>query len=66
VNVVVGSYLQGVSGRKNQDITQHPGIEHLSSASIFGVAKNLDELAREFLNRLIEEAVPYLYVDASC
>jgi len=66
VNAVVGSYLQGVSTRKIQDIVQHPGIDQLSPASVSRKAKDLDEQVQAFLMRPIEQAIPYLFVDASC
>ena len=68
VNAVVESYLQGVSTRRVQGIVQHLehlGIDQLSPASVSRVAKDLDDTVREFLQRPIEQAIPYLYVDAS-
>jgi len=66
VNAVVESYLQGVSTRKIQDIVRHPGIKQISPASVSRMAKDLDEQMQAFLLRPIEQAVPYLFVDASC
>ena len=68
MNAVVESYLQGVSTRRVQGIAQHLehlGIDQLSPASVSRVAKDLDDTVREFLQRPIEQAIPYLYVDAS-
>jgi len=68
VNAVVESYLQGVSTRRVQGIVQHLehlGIDQLSPASVSRVAKDLDDTVREFLQRPIEQAIPYLFVDAS-
>ena len=65
VNAIVESYLQGVSTRRVQWIVQHLGIDQLSPASVSRVAKDLDDTVREFLQRPIEQAIPYLYVDAS-
>ena len=65
VNAVVESYLQGVSTRRVQGIVQHLGIDQLSPASVSRMAKDLDDTVREFLHRPIEQAIPYLYVDAS-
>lgn len=65
VNAVVESYLQGVSTRRVQAIVQHLGIEQLSPASVSRMAKELDDQVSEFLMRPIEQAIPYLYVDAS-
>jgi len=65
VNAISESYLQGVSTRKVQEIVAHLGIEQLSPASVSRMAKDLDDQVREFLQRPIEQAIPYLYVDAS-
>ncbi len=68
MNAVVESYLQGVSTRRVQGIAQHLehlGIDQLSPASVSRVAKDLDDTVREFLQRPIEQAIPYLFVDAS-
>ncbi len=65
VNAIAESYLQGVSTRKVQNIVQHLGIEQLSPASVSRMAKDLDEQVREFLQRPIEQEMPYLFVDAS-
>ena len=65
MNAVVESYLQGVSTRRVQGIVQHLGIDQLSPASVSRMAKDLDDTVREFLQRPIEQAIPYLFVDAS-
>jgi len=65
VNAIVESYLQGVSTRKIQEIISHLGIDQLSPASVSRMAKDLDDTVREFLQRPIEHAIPYLFVDAS-
>ncbi|MDN7025656.1 IS256 family transposase [Methanoculleus sp. FWC-SCC1] len=65
VNAIAESYLQGVSTRKVQDIVQHLGIEQLSPASVSRMAKDLDEQVQAFLQRPIEQEMPYLFVDAS-
>lgn len=65
VNVVVESYLQGVSTRRVQEIVAHLGIEQLSPASVSRMAKDLDDPVQAFLLRPIEQAIPYLFVDAS-
>ena len=65
VNAIVESYLQGVSTRKIQEIVAHLGIDRLSSTSVSRMAKDLDDQVQAFLLRPIEQATPYLYVDAS-
>lgn len=65
MNAIVESYLQGISTRRVQRIVQHLGIEQLSPASVSRMAKDLDEQVQAFLQRPIEQALPYLFVDAS-
>ena len=65
VNAIVESYLQGVSTRKIQEIVSHLGIDQLSPASVSRMAKDLDDQVQAFLLRPIEQAIPYLFVDAS-
>jgi len=66
VNAVVESYLQGVSTRRVQEIVAHLGIEQLSPASVSRMARDLDDQVQAFFLRPIEQAIPYLFVDASC
>jgi transposase-like protein len=65
INAIVESYLQGVSTRRIQDIVSRLGIEELSASSVSRIAKELDEKVEEFLKRLIEHPIQYLFVDAS-
>lgn len=65
VNAIAESYLQGVSTRKVQAIISHLGIDQLSPSSVSRIAQDLDEQVKAFLNRPIEQAFPYLFVDAS-
>lgn len=65
VNAVVESYLQGVSTRRVQEIVAHLGIEQLSPTSVSRMAKDLDDQVQTFLRQSIEQAIPYLFVDAS-
>jgi transposase-like protein len=64
-NAIFESYLQGVSTRRIQEVVAHFGIEQLSPASVSRIAKDLDEQVHAFLQRPIEQEIPYLFVDAS-
>ena len=64
-NAIFESYLQGVSTRRIQEVVAHFGIEQFSPASVSRIAKDLDEQVHAFLQRLIEQDSPYLFVDAS-
>jgi putative transposase len=65
LNAIIESYLQGVSTRRIKDIVSQLGIEDLSASSVSRISKELDEKVEEFLKRPIEQAVPYIFVDAS-
>lgn len=65
LNAVIESYLQGVSTRRIKDIVSQLGIDDLSASSVSRISKELDEKVEEFLKRPIEQAVPYIFVDAS-
>uniref|UniRef100_UPI000321E33E transposase n=1 Tax=Methanosphaerula palustris TaxID=475088 RepID=UPI000321E33E len=40
-------------------------MEQLSPSSVSRISHDLDDQVKAFLNRLIEQPIPYLYVDAS-
>lgn len=64
-NAIIESYIQGVSTRRIREIVEVLSDEEISPQFVSSVAKELDEKVKEFLNRPIEEEIPYLFVDAS-
>jgi putative transposase len=58
------SYLQGVSTRKIQEVVSKFGLENISSSEVSRIAKDPDEKVKEFLERLIEGEIDYLFLDA--
>ena len=62
---IAESYLDGVSTRKVQNVFSKFGLEDISASEVSRIAKELDKLVKEFLERPIEEQIPYLFVDAS-
>jgi putative transposase len=62
---VAESFLQGVSTRRIQKVMADFGLENISASEVSRIAKKLDEEVQEFLNRPIEEPMPFLYIDAS-
>ena len=62
---IAESYLQGISTRKVEEIVSKFGLENVSASEVSRIAKELDEKVKEFLDRPIEEPIPYLFVDAS-
>lgn len=57
-------YVQGVSTRKVKAITEELCGHSFSASSISAINKGLDEALARFANRHLEEAHPYLILDA--
>jgi len=62
---VAESFLQGVSTRRVQKVIRNFGLENITASEVSRIAKKLDEEVQKFLNRPIEEPMPFLYIDAS-
>ena len=62
---VAESYLEGVSTRKVEKVFSEFGLENISASEVSRIAKKLDKLVKDFLDRPIEESITYLFVDAS-
>jgi putative transposase len=62
---VAESFLQGVSTRRVEKVIRNFGLENISASEVSRIAKKLDEEVQKFLNRPIEEPMPFLYIDAS-
>ena len=65
LNMVIESYLQGVSTRRIREVIKHLGVDDLSKSSVSRIAEELDEKVRLFLGRLLEAPIPVMYVDAT-
>lgn len=64
-NAIAESYLQGTSTRKSRISFSIFGIEQRSPSSVSRMAKDLNSQVQAFLQRPIEQEVPYLFVDTS-
>ena len=62
---VAESYLEGVSTRRVEKVFSKFGLENISASEVSRIAKKLDKLVKEFLERPIEGPTPYLFLDAS-
>jgi putative transposase len=62
---VAESFFQGVSTRRVEKVIRSFGLENISASEVSRIAKKLDEEVQRFLNRPIEEPIPFLYIDAS-
>src|SRR5213078_1349564 len=63
--VVVEAYVKGVSTRKVDDLVRALGIDGISRSEVSRICKSLDEEVKAFLHRPIEQACPYLWLDAT-
>jgi len=62
---VAESYLEGVSTRRVEKVFSKFGLKNISASEVSRIAKKLDKLVKEFLERPIEGSTPYLFLDAS-
>lgn len=64
VSALAEMYIQGVSTRKVKQITEELCGHSFSASSISTIVKRLDEQLAQFASRTLEEAYPYLILDA--
>jgi putative transposase len=64
VSALAEMYIQGVSTRKVKLITEELCGHSFSASSISAIVKRLDEQLAQFASRTLEEAYPYLILDA--
>jgi putative transposase len=64
VGALAEMYVQGVSTRKVKAVTEALCGHEFSASSISAVNKSLDESLRAFSERRLEDAYPYLILDA--
>jgi len=64
VGALAEMYIQGVSTRKVKAITEELCGHEFSASSISRINQNLDEELEKFAKRQLEEAYPYLILDA--
>jgi transposase-like protein len=62
---IAESYIEGVSTRRVKELISKFGLEDISASEVSRITSELDEKVKEFLERPIEGAIPYLFVDAS-
>src|ERR671924_1444500 len=63
--VIVEAYVKGVSTRKVDDLVKAPGIDRISKSEVSRICKALDAEVEAFRSRAIEEACPYVILDAT-
>jgi putative transposase len=62
--VIQSAYVEGVSTRKVDDLVQALGLAGVDKSKVSRMCKELDEAVTAFRNRSLEEAHPYLWLDA--
>ena len=65
VAVVQEAYVKGISTRKVDDLVQAMGMTGISKSQVSRLCKELDGQVEVFLNRRLEGAWPYLWLDAT-
>lgn len=65
VAVVQEAYVKGISTRKVDDLVQAMGMTGISKSQVSRLCKELDEQVEVFLNRRLDGAWPYLWLDAT-
>lgn len=64
VDTLIQMYVQGVSTRKVKEVTETLCGHSFSASSVSRMTVRLDEELKEFSKRSLEEAYPYLVLDA--
>lgn len=65
VSVIQEAWIAGVSTRKVDDLVQAMGLSGISKSQVSKLCKEIDERVGAFLNRPLEGAWPYLWLDAT-
>jgi transposase-like protein len=63
-NVIMESYVQGVSTRKVDELVKAMGGEGISANGVSRISSGLDQTVQAFLSRTFTEGYPYLWLDA--
>jgi putative transposase len=63
-NVIMQAYIQGVSTRRVEALVQELGMDHLDKSKVSRITKELQGQVDAFRARPLEEAIPYVWLDA--
>src|SRR3954468_24857644 len=63
--VIQEAYVQGVSTRSVDDLVKAMGMTGISKSQVSRLCAEIDERVKAFLDRPIEGAWPYLWIDAT-
>jgi putative transposase len=65
VAVIQEAWISGVSTRRVDDLVQAMGLSGISKSTVSKLCKDIDERVNAFLQRPLEGAWPYLWLDAT-
>ena len=65
IAVIQEAYVHGVSTRSVDDLVKAMGMTGISKSQVSRLCEDIDERVKTFLNRPIEGAWPYVWIDAT-
>lgn len=65
IAVIQEAYVHGISTRSVDDLVKAMGMTGISKSQVSRLCEDIDERVAEFLNRPIEGAWPYVWIDAT-
>ena len=65
IAVIQEAYVHGISTRSVGDLVKAMGMTGISKSQVSRLCEEIDERVAEFLNRPIESAWPYVWIDAT-
>ena len=65
IAVIQEAYVHGISTRSVDDLVKAMGMTGISKSQVSRLCEEIDERVAEFLNRPIEGAWPYVWIDAT-
>jgi len=64
LSVVQSAYVEGVSTRKMEAVVQALGLQSLDKSQVSRMCRELDGMVKAFRDRPLEDAYPYVWLDA--
>lgn len=62
--VIQQAYIQGVSTRRVDELVKALGLTGIDKSAVSRISQHLDEVVRQFRERKLEAAYPYVWLDA--
>ena len=64
LSVIQEAYIQGVSTRRVDELVKALGLTGIDKSAVSRMSQHLDEVVRQFRERKLEAAYPYVWLDA--